>query len=63
MSADAIVITIGQYSQEPGLEFSRHITDFVQKQRAAFGLFEASVTNRAGAGKRPLLMTEEFGFH
>ena len=63
MAPDAIVITVGQNSQEPGLKFSRHITDFVQKERAAFCLFETSVTDRTGTGEGALFMSEELCFH
>src|SRR3546814_8824623 len=57
--ADGRIFALLQHAQEPRLGIERHISDFVEEQRAAFGLFEAAgiATRRAGEG--PSLMAEQ----
>jgi hypothetical protein len=40
MTADAIVMAIGEDAQQPRLQFGRHVADFIEEQRAALGLLE-----------------------
>ena len=41
-AADRGVFALLQHAQQPGLRLHRHVADFVEEQRAAFGLFEAA---------------------
>ena len=59
LAADAVELTLGQHAQQPCLQRRRHVADFIEEQRAAVGLFEASATQGIGAGERPLLVAEE----
>ena len=61
MPADAVELAVRQHAQQAGLQFGRHVADFVQEQRAAVGLLEAAVPLGGGAGKGAALMAEEFG--
>ena len=62
MSTDPIKVSVRQYPQQSGLQFRGHIADFVEKQRAALGLFKAPTTHRLGAGEGTALVTEELTF-
>ncbi len=42
MAADPVEVAIGQHAQQAGLQFGRHVADFVEEQRAALGLLEAA---------------------
>ena len=41
-AADRGVFALLQHAQETRLRFDRHVADFVEKERAAFGLLEAA---------------------
>ncbi len=62
MAADPVEMPIRQYAQQAGLQFGRHVTDFVEKQRAALGLLEAAAPLGLGTGKGAAFVAEEFGF-
>ena len=61
-TADGRVFALLQDAQEAGLRLHRHVADFVEKQRPAFGLLEAANRPRGGAGEGALLMPEQFAF-
>ena len=56
------VFALLQHAQQPRLRFQRHVADFVEEQRAAFGLLEAADAAIGGAGKGAALMAEQFAF-
>ena len=60
--ADGGVFALLQHPQQPRLRLHRHVADFVEKQRAAFGLFEPAGSAGIGAGERAAFMAEQFGF-
>jgi hypothetical protein len=62
MAADPVELAVGQDAQQAGLEFRRHVADFVEKQRAAVGLLEAPPARGGGAGEGAALVAEQFGF-
>src|SRR5437764_1401284 len=49
-----------QYPQDLALYRQRHVTDLVQKKRAAVTLFEAPDPLGSRPGKRPFFMAEQF---
>lgn len=53
VAAHAVKLAVRQHSQQPGLNFQRHIADFIQKQRAAVRLFKSTLTDLTRAGKAP----------
>ena len=52
-----------QNSQQLGLSFERQFGDFVQKQRAAVGVFKAADAPVGGAGECAFHVSEQFAFH
>ena len=48
-----------KHAQELRLQLERNVADFVQEQRPAVRQLEAADLLRDGAGKRPLLVTEQ----
>ena len=58
--SDAAHRALLQHAGELGLQRQAHVADLVEKERAAFGLLEASGRALAGAGKGALLVVEEF---
>ena len=52
VAADAVKTAVAEHPQQAGLQFKRHVPDFVQKKRSAIGLLEAapSLALRAGEG-------------
>jgi sulfide:quinone oxidoreductase len=44
VTADAVILAVGEHAQEPHLEVGRHVADFVEEQRAALGLLEPAAT-------------------
>jgi hypothetical protein len=48
--------------QQAGLQFGRHVADFIEEERAVVGLLEASPALCAGAREGTLFVAEEFGF-
>jgi hypothetical protein len=53
MAADAVEMPVGQHAQQAGLQFGRHVADFVEEQRAALGLLEAPAALRLAPVKAP----------
>ena len=49
-----------QHSEQLDLHLQRHVADFVEKQGAAFGEFEAAEARRQGTREGTLLVSEEF---
>src|SRR5215470_18865562 len=62
IAADALDFPFLKNTQELRLHRDGHIANFVEKQRAAFGLFELPHVTRTGTSKRAFLMAEQFGF-
>ena len=60
MATDAEELPVAQHAQQPRLQLQRHVTDFVQKQRAPFRLLETPAPLRLRPRERPPLMTEQF---
>ncbi len=50
-SANAMIITLGQYPQQPGLQRQRHITDFIKKKGSTGSFFETSGSPGVGTCK------------
>ena len=49
VTADAVVLAVGEHAQEPHLQVGRHVADLVEEQRAALGLLEAAAAQRLRA--------------
>lgn len=60
--ADTEEFVLGQHAQQSGLQRQRHIADFIQKQRAAVGLFEAAYVPLGGAGEGAGFVAEQLAF-
>jgi hypothetical protein len=60
MTADALDRKVLNRAQQLGLRRRREIRYLVEKQRAAFGLFEPPSSHRLCAGKRAALVSEQF---
>ena len=58
IAADAADLAFFEHAQELWLHFQRHFGDFVEKKRAAVGLFETAQMTLDGAGKGALLVAE-----
>ncbi len=61
-SAHALDLAFLQHAQQLGLHHRRHVADFIQKQRAAMGLFEFADVPRRRAGEGSFLVAEQLGF-
>src|SRR5262249_2005588 len=61
-AAQAVEPLLLQYPQHFGLQRQRHVTDFVQKQRAAVTLFELADSLPIGPGERAFFVAEELAF-
>jgi hypothetical protein len=59
-AADPFQFALLQDAQQLGLKGRRDVADFVEKERAAVGHFEAALARRHGAGEGALLVPEEF---
>ena len=59
-AADRRIFALLQDAQKPRLRLHRHVADFVEEQRAAFGLFEAADGALIGPREGALLMAEQF---
>jgi hypothetical protein len=63
----AVVLAIGENSQQPSLQVERHIPDLIEKERAALSLFKApaslGLSTRKGAALVPkqLRLQQIFG--
>ena len=53
-------LALGQHPQQPRLQRQRHVADFVQKQRAAIGLLEATDVALLRAGEGAGFVAEQF---
>ena len=58
VAAHAVEMAVAQYAQQTGLQLKRHIANFVQKQRAAIGLFKAATAHGLGAREGTTLMAK-----
>ena len=61
-AADFLETALFQHPQQLDLHVERHVADFVEKQGAAVGAFEAADGGRDGAGKCAALVAEQFAF-
>ena len=59
LTAHSIELAFRQHAQQPRLQGRRHVADFVEEQRAAVGLLEASAAQSVGAGEGTLLVAEQ----
>ncbi|CAI8437051.1 MAG: Uncharacterised protein [SAR116 cluster bacterium MED-G04] len=62
VAANAGIGPVLQHPQQPGLGLSRHVTDFIEKQRPATGLGKTPVMNTISPGESAFFMAEEFAF-
>src|SRR6266536_2967029 len=62
MAADAVILAVGEDAQQPHLQIGWHVADFVEKERAALGLLEATSARALRASERTALVTEKLGF-
>jgi hypothetical protein len=58
--ADPLQLALLQNAQQLGLKGRRDVADFVKKERAAVGHFEAALARVDGAGEGALLVPEKF---
>ncbi|EWS64721.1 hypothetical protein Y695_02031 [Hydrogenophaga sp. T4] len=61
VAAHAVEMAVGEHAQQARLQVKRHVTDFVEKQRAAIGLLKAAAAHGLCTGEGPALVSEEFG--
>ena len=61
VAADAFDFAFFEHAQKLCLHGERHVSDFVQEDRAAFGLLEFSEMAGGGASEGSLFVSEEFG--
>ena len=62
IAAHPLNLAVFKNAQELGLQWQRHVTDFVKEQRAALGKLHPSLTGLVGTGERAFLMAENFRF-
>jgi hypothetical protein len=62
LATDPVELALRKDSQQSGLELRRHVADFVEEQRPAVRLLEASPAKRVCTGERAFLVAEQFGF-
>ena len=62
MAAHTVEMPVGQHTQQSRLQIERHVADFIEEQRAALGLLEATTALRLRAGERTALVAEQFAF-
>jgi hypothetical protein len=55
----AVKLALRKHAQQPRLQRWRHIADFIEKQGAAVGLFEAPHTSRVGSRECAFFMSEK----
>ena len=56
--ADALEFAVLEHAQQFCLKFERQLADFIQEQRAVFGIFEITGPRSRGAGERPFAVAE-----
>jgi len=61
-SADRQHFTLLEHAEELGLQFERHLPDFVEEHDAALGGAEDAERAAGSPGERPLLVTEQLAF-
>ena len=61
VAADALDFAFFEDAQEFGLHGDGHIANFVEEERAAFGLFEFAEVAAGRAGEGTFFVAEEFG--
>ena len=62
VAADALEAAFLQHPQQLDLHLQRHVADFVEEQRAAFGKLEAAQPRGQRAGEGALFVSEQFAF-
>src|SRR5277367_5659603 len=62
VSANALDLAFFENAEQFRLHGHGHVADFVEKERAALGLFEFSEVFGGGAGEGAFFVAEEFGF-
>ena len=62
MAANTVELSVGKNAQEAGLQFGRHVADFVEKQRATIRLLETTAPLCLRPGKSAAFMAEKLGF-
>ena len=62
VTAYAVKVPVGEYTQKPSLQLHRHIADFIQKERAALGLLKAAQTRGHRTGERAFFVAKQFTF-
>src|SRR6266404_5230597 len=62
VTADALDFAFFQYAEQLCLHRHGHVADFIEKQRAAFSLFEFAYALDGRAGERSLFVAKEFRF-
>ncbi|MNW15942.1 hypothetical protein D3C71_2146110 [compost metagenome] len=63
MAADPVKLTVRQHPQQASLGVSRHVTDFIEEQGAAIGLFKAPAPQVGGTGECAFFVAEQLGLH
>ena len=61
--ADALELVLLQHSQQFDLDVHRHLADFIQKNGACMGQFEAADAALDRAAERATLVTEQLALH
>ena len=59
VTADPVVLAVGQDPQQAHLQVGRHVADLVEEQRTALGLLEPAAARALRAGERSALVAEE----
>jgi hypothetical protein len=63
VAANALEFAFLQHAQQFALERERHLADFIEKNSATVGQFEATFTFVGGPGERAFFVTEKFALH
>ena len=62
IAANPLDFAFFQHAQQLGLHSHGHVADFVQKERAAFGLFELANVTSGSSSECAFFVAEELGF-
>ena len=62
VAAHPVKMPVGQHPQQTGLQIKRHVTNFVQEQRAAIGLLEPAPAHGLCTGERATLVAKQLTF-
>ena len=60
--AHPVKMPIAEHAKQAGLQVKRHVADFIEKQRAALGLFKAATAHGLRTGKRATFVTKQLAF-